>query len=1754
MNTIKKLRKIIIILMFVVMVIMATKVNAAVGDKFTVTDSSNTIQKGHFNPDYVDSGHPSWIFYCIHHGSKYEANLPEGYTEGMESTDTWCNTCVPVKPDAPKYGTAEWAKDTVKSMEYTSVGPVNDREYQDVAYVMAEAYENGTLRELATQYSIWDTMLNVGKREPDNKGNYGLEAEEYLNFYKSIHNGTTDLYSSLVKDQTIINNVKVRVDQTSKTYTVGPFQVTYPVGEFKSESSSESSSKKWSYIKNIYLLDQSNSTIGDVEKNTIHIVDENGNELRDSINNNNFPDNGVEFYVKFVATSEDLHNIKLRVDFEYLESCSASLEKFYGELEFWVWQIAATDKQCPFKDFEHHKGKDSTIYTWRLAKTVGATPQELVALKTDTTVAGGKACAEKNYKKTSLILAPGGVDLTMKLSGKVFLDKNTGKVNTGNNVMDSGEALSGVRVTLYDTSNNVVTISNTTVPYHQHTDSCYTTLQHLHTGDPQTGGGCYSKRTNHVHSGSWSLEDVYDSDGNLLYAKGGPGTCYDQPINHEHTGSPNLEDHKVEGTHTHSGSATLGTGCYKIPVAHQHTSSCYSASTHVHNRFCYYETTGACGAIGTWTLTVGSHGAEKNSTCGHIVENSDYLSIPGTQGSVCNMGHHTYCPVIVPKKILTCKKSTESTLTCTKTIDGYTLGCGKKEGETVTEYKGSGCYTVPVYKNGKLDHFDLGCGYTDNGTGKLVAWGLGCTEPLYEIDEATCSRQPTKVLTCGLSNTTTDAVTKTSANPVITDSNGHYEFVGLNSMKKYYVKFEYNGMVYTNVALGNLDTNADNVSKADETSRYNRRQPFNAKFSEIGSFPANYGNGKRAYFQEDVVDAIKSVLRTGSYNADKGKEQFAKDCIIEAYSVKNYPLIDKFIIDTVGTTDYPPIYSGKYNQLHVNLGIKERPTFDMALYKDVLKADVTINGKTETYNYDARKQSSGFKFGISEAEYLNGARAAYQNSQIWTNPQRTWGLETEEYSLDVRREEVANGQSSNYNKTYTQYQVNNNYDLEEKDRLKVYITYKLTVRNQSSVPGAVTELVDYFDPNYVVVESYVGDANGNKTGNVTVSETSKYPANTQYKSTKGAYKTVYLTPTKAVLGNGSEQYIYVKLELKTNSKDAGTILSEKLLNGQTLGTLNLAEINGYITTEGLIDIDSNPGNLNISNISALTQPNLANYPNIREMYEDDSSRAPALIYKVTDARTIEGAVFEDATGKDDTIYTGQVREGDGLITAQDTARIKGVKVDLVEVKEGNEIVRATTYTDGGGWYGFVGFIPGDYKIKYTYGQEKQTAMTTNSLILQGENAKSYNGQDYQSTKFTAKSGGYWYKTDTDSKIARSDAQDTQGSIDRVRNYSRTTGNVAIANHKAEVFSSYVNPQPLNVTPNINASLANELMQNTYREAYTPTMEIEVEYATRQVTGNQKYAHAIKGVDFGVVERAKSELTIDQDIKNIKVTLADGSVLIDTQNGLNNVDNLQWIEGNKWIQDIKGKALTEALNEWKHLDVYDKQEMVNIIIDDELLNGAQVEITYKLTVTNSGEKDEKGVDATTRAKGIINYVANNLTFDMADNNGLWTVVNKNDIQNTSRKTLVNNSVVDLSTQSVILKATDSNPLTKALKPGEQRSAELVLKKVLSAENASDDLRYTNMTEIVEIDNELGRYDHGAIPGNQRLDTNPKEHDTSGASKEVPNFELEAFDGIIVITPPTGSNYTIYIYAIVGTVVAVILAGGIFLIKKFVLGKK
>lgn len=1050
----------------------------------------------------------------------------------------------------------------------------------------------------------------------------------------------------------------------------------------------------------------------------------------------------------------------------------------------------------------------------------------------------------------------------------------------------------------------------------------------------------------------------------------------------------------------------------------------------------------------------------------------------------------------------------------------------------------------------------------------------------------------------------------------LTDKNGYYEFKKLNATKKYYVKFAYNGMLYTSVKY-NMDAwyNSDEWKKTSKAKEVGRDE-FNNKFAEIGSYPSNYkivnkmfgndlGDYNKVYLQEDItiqedkVDIFKElseqIVKTkgdikkacanvanahGNDPEIKNKVQFAADCRMVATTDRNkihvnggddgknyvYPVYNKFTttstqIQHVAGETYMPIYEG---QRYINYGIKARQTVDLALYKDVFKADVSINGKTETYTYDWLNdvEGKGFAVGVNEKDYLNGLRGAYKNSKAYTNKNQTRDIETDSYTQYVRSEEANNGTKFNSANGGTPY------NLQQGDRLNIAITYKISIVNQSSTLAAITEIADYYDNNLEFVSAYVGKENGEKLGDVTKSDNTKYQANSMFKSVGNKYKTLYLTPTAETrLTNNQEQYIFVTFNVVGQNK-AGDLLSS-VLNSETdkLTILNLSEINGYKTytektgnkTPGLIDIDSNPGNLNISAIQALTQENIINYPNIRKMYEDDTRRAPALIFGLYEERTLSGTVFEDNTEwNNEEIHTGKTRKADGKLTNSDT-KIQGVQVELVELKDGKTITRASTLTDSNGYYSFSGFIPGNYTIKYTYGKNQETALSKNSKWYKGVNEKSYNGQDFQSTTFTNKTAYYWYTENN----SLSDATDNEARKAQVIAYSDTNiegeatdYNVAITNHKAEVFKSYEAEQPAHITKEYNASLVNELASKTHRYAYTPEIVVEVEYAKTTATGNQNkgtYKHDITGVDFGIVERPRSELVIDQDIDRIKVTAADGiTVLFDAKSS---TTNLQWIKGS--IDKAKkynssNRYFGTKIDGKDNKTAYTAGELASVILDEELMNGAKIEVTWKFTVTNNGETDG---ESTTAAKTIVDYVANNLDFDATvGDNKYWKVVKVGDVQKAENKTYVNNAnkldvpsekTVDLSTQSTILQSKTNNPLGEALKPGDQTSTTLTLSKVMATESAADSLSYSNIAEIVEIANSVGRYDRGATPGNQDPNKLPTEHDTAGVEGNG------VTDGTVIVIPPTGSQYIYYVIAISS---AVILVAGIVLIKKFVIDKK
>ena len=917
-------------------------------------------------------------------------------------------------------------------------------------------------------------------------------------------------------------------------------------------------------------------------------------------------------------------------------------------------------------------------------------------------------------------------------------------------------------------------------------------------------------------------------------------------------------------------------------------------------------------------------------------------------------------------------------------------------------------------------------------------------------------------------------------NPTVTDENGNYTFDNIlvktetkNTVTKYdhngtvvetnvtssvkviteeyYVVFSYNGQKYINVTPLAKDDKANATAKelgkslVDIQSKAKEldRQGFNNRFAEITKGQAN------------GIDGNKYAL---SYNnTDKGSQ-------INYYD-NNGKLLSQYVINA-STNGVYGIQIGENMKTtslnNIHLGLVERNDFDLMLRKDLYTATVSINGKTETYNYNNRKE--------------------------------------EDMNLDLRGSDLY---------TLGLHDSDINYTGDKK--LEVYTTYRILVYNQSPYIGSATRIADYFDSNKLqFVEAYLGDDNGNKTGNVSASGI-----------TNGV--SLDLSSNEQKLANNEHMNIYIKFKVNAD------LIKNTLNTEKELGIENYSEILSYKsynengTIAGKIDKDSAPGNfdytaakaanlkakyeefyskLTVENVNELTEEF---QKELIKIFEDDADRAPGLKITLVDERTLSGSVFEDNTELKD-----NARLGNGIFDEGEKL-VKGATVQLID-NSGNvaKIFNKDTKTwndatmiSSDGTYTFNGFIPGDYKVRFVYGTENMK--DENGVVK-------YNGQDYKSTIDAMSKEDrefvYWYTIAT----RYSDANDDQERRKAVNEYSKTIIN--------------------NIATELANKKSDEFIAHTQMTAYTSTLNLEVEYArvissTSRV--NTEYTadstYNVKDVDLGLAERARSELTISKNVENIKIVTQDGQVLADTKQKTNNV---------AWVRD----------------------NFVQAIVDENLLEGTTVQITYKFTIKNTGESDyntekyyiygekDDSKIVTTKADEIVDYISNSLGFDaISSENNNWEEISRDKLQKldstgkaVSDKDNLVSADTDLSANRTFIKAKAGNPLLKELKPGESADATMVVSTIIGKDNNTDDLQYDNKVEIVKTTNIVGRRSQDSIQGN--LDPN---------GEDVSEPDSAKAESVTVI-PPYGENT---IYYVVGFISIITLGVGIFLIKKHVI---
>lgn len=353
----------------------------------------------------------------------------------------------------------------------------------------------------------------------------------------------------------------------------------------------------------------------------------------------------------------------------------------------------------------------------------------------------------------------------------------------------------------------------------------------------------------------------------------------------------------------------------------------------------------------------------------------------------------------------------------------------------------------------------------------------------------------------------------------------------------------------------------------------------------------------------------------------------------------------------------------------------------------------------------------------------------------------------------------------------------------------------------------------------------------------------------------------------------------------------------------------------------------------------------------------------------------------------------------------------GNKVYTIEGGKANTTAVETTSSSSGhgdGNYYIYGFLPGDYILRFDYGTKgdgntdikystNQNAESQQSSI----NIVKYNGQDYENTKFlgdlSEKSGeehlndkyldltGKTKINGTDiSDLKISTARDNESRRMIVDAYSRT-----IENDRGQILRE-------------RDASNSEFIKSTKMYAETPIMQIEIEDPKKmkiegqsdesqqssdqqlRVRGNgekyepdakknqaeqdesiQEHKYSIKNINFGLEERAKTDIALEKYIENIQLLKADEVILnasmtedgeiIKTDVNATGLDKIAYLP--------HSKASTAGLYQ---------QGFYALSVEDDYLNDLALRIEYKIKLINNSEADYTGKLAELyKADDIIN---------------------------------------------------------------------------------------------------------------------------------------------------------------------------------------
>lgn len=962
----------------------------------------------------------------------------------------------------------------------------------------------------------------------------------------------------------------------------------------------------------------------------------------------------------------------------------------------------------------------------------------------------------------------------------------------------------------------------------------------------------------------------------------------------------------------------------------------------------------------------------------------------------------------------------------------------------------------------------------------------------------------------------------------------------------YKVEIDYDGITYN--ALMNTDANIlynknayskitseDDHGLADGTKTISGTENNKEQSTTNGDYTINYT------LQDEEKIPDKAIYS----NVEKDGEQVFVTARSEKYLQK--------------TEDWESIWKdnngvGEINLdsyvFDINFGLYKK-LFDLNLGTDVDSAEIKINGQTTTYNYD---------------QILDGMLDKELREKLYrtTDDKVDYNLYLAHSDYDYRIDDYkVPGNEKSLGQAYGNTLSNGKAKDTE---LQVYVTYKLQINNQSTQHKATGVKVKYsYDGGY----EYVGDINVDKDEN----------------------NVLEISGIDVEPGESKE----IALKFKVKKNEDGTFVKAP---SDASKYTNMAEIIEYSTEEGrLVDADSAPGNTFLGE----------NNPTDRR--EDDTDTANGIVINFkNEERSISGKVFEDSN-KNSTQNDGEQGVNDVIVQLIELVEIENkqqYEYIWQETVAGSNTVK-TTATSGGrgetynvsnsdGEYKFTqGIIPGNYIVRFIYGDGSTYDITGNTL--------KYNGEDYKSTYVDYDYNAPWYNN-TSLNGENSKAVDNEARRLGVMSYAVDVDGTKGA--ELALLSKQIGTDDEKLKAVLN---------NTWMCAETLKIKMPVDTDVKDNTSDTTEVGdgssptisntQFDNVNLGLMERPKTKLVLEKHITGLTVR--------PVASGVNLIANAT-ADINDILAENKEEGATIELEGQKDGLFATKSGRGNRGLwylqtdTTELAQGADAYITYTYVIKNEGEQDYLSaglIKAYEENKGTIDNILYNSyqeylvglekhvkgkikskgeylsgSYYRKNDNAFTPTPVKASVEQIQEALNPKVKFVNSTTDFSIIKDTSGNTLIKDKKvykedgsntleyeeikeqiesingtekmqlKGVDTSKKLVVSVGLSASEIENGGVYDSyIAQVTHYTNAAGRRDQ-STPDNLSYVHSYDAGKTLEDNNEEDEFWAERF----TITKPTGEDKITPVQIAIITISAVAVLGvGIILIKKFVLKK-